>query len=253
MKFKSIHKAKRLVRKLARSSRFTDVKVTKQIVNRSDFVFQCHRMEKQLVRLSIPLEKIRIKGALPFDTQHPFIRAIKSGPDELRQFYDTFQPSNLAEMYGLDLEGQDMEGLDLPQWEMPWTGRDNRVPPPGEAGLDASHGVSFYGPGTDEKVALEYRRLISVRDAIEKNGFQPERYGDIEGYGLVSPTDYRFYVRGGKHRVAALASLGHTEIPVSFRSYWPTAIYSANLNDWPLVANGEIAPQAAEAIFDRYF
>jgi hypothetical protein len=251
MSFNPIKGSRRLVRKLKRFSRPTDVKVTKKIGSRADFVLQCHRMDKQPVRLSVPLQKIRIQGAIPIDANHPFVRAINFGPHELRQFYDTFQPSNLAEMYNLDLE--ELDGLDLPPWEIPWMERDNRVPPPGEAGLDASHGVSFYGPGTHEKVALEQRRLINVRDAIDKAGFQPDRYGDIEGYGLVSPTDYRFFVRGGKHRLAALASLGQADISVSFRGNWPTAIYSASLDDWPLVANGSIAPKAALAIFNRYF
>jgi len=208
-------------------------------------------MDAGQVRMIIPIEKIRIQGAIPMNEKHPFVDAIIRGPAALQDFYANFQPRNLAEMYNLSAEN--LRGEELPPWEIPWMARDRRLPPPGEAGLDASHGVSFYGPATRKKVEVEYERLTSVLASIQNKGFQPDRYGDIEGYGLVSQSDYRFFVRGGKHRLAALASLGWQGIPVSFRSNWPTSVYSATLDDWPLVSDGIIAPQTALAIFDCYF
>ncbi len=176
---------------------------------------------------------------------------MKSGPDKLKKFYTDFQPSNLVEMYALNSEG--LLGEDLPPWEIPWIARDKRLPPPGELGLDATHGVSYYGPATPEKIALEYKRLINTRSSIQKYGFLPDMHGDIEGYGLVSENDYRFFVRGGKHRLAVLASLGWTKIPVSFRHNWPTSIYSVGINDWPLVKDKKISKELALSIFNIYF
>ena len=63
---------------------------------------------------------------------------------------------------------------------------------------------------------------------------------------------YRFFVRRGKHRTAALVHLGWKSIPVRMRDWWPRLIDAQGVLDWPLVRDGKIAPEFAQAVPARY-
>ena len=166
------------------------------------------------------------------------------------KFYKDIQPRTLAEFYLLD--GKKRAGADLPPWEIPWYQRARREPPPGEGNLSSDHGVSFYGPASKEKISLEYQRLVNVTDSIRKGGYDPDAYGDIEGYVIKSRTEACFFVRGGKHRVAALVHLGFKSIPVAFRSTFPRLVDSSNSEYWPLVADGIMEDSFAKEMLQVY-
>jgi hypothetical protein len=207
---------------------------------------------KTLLRISMPTRLLVMRGGFSYRTGfHPFVTALREGPEKLRWFYDSFQPKTVAEAYGLARRGR--AGEDLPPWELPWYLRSVRAAPPGEKGLSVDHGVSFYGPATDEKVALEYRRLSATRDSIEKYGYEPDRYGDVTGFFLRSGGDYRFFVMGGKHRTAGMVDLGYETIPVVMKPHWPRLIDRDFANEWPLVHDGSMEREVAETIFDRFF
>ena len=201
-------------------------------------------------RVSLPASTLVMQGAHPYQASHPFVRALNEGYERLAEFYRTRAPRNVREMYEVDVWGE--PGEELPPWELPWLSRERRSPP-GEKGLSADHGVSYYGPCSDEKVRLELQRLRSVVNAIKVDGFKPDTYGDIEGHFMRSGSEMRFFVRGGKHRAAALVFLGWRFIPVRMKEHWPRMIDRADSMSWPLVRAGIMSEKLALSIFDRYF
>lgn len=206
-------------------------------------------IEKKPVRMHVRVDLLRMQGAFDFGAGHPFRQALAKGPDALTEFYDKTQPRTIAEYYGLSAT---MVGADIPPWELPWYGREARRAPPGELELGPEHGVSFYGPCTSEKVALELRRLEELKDSIGSYGYDPDAYGDIEGYVLRDRSQCSFFVRGGKHRAAVLAHLGHEFIPVAFRQRFPRLIDAAQAEVWPLVRSGKMSAEFAQEILHAY-
>ena len=198
----------------------------------------------------LPPHMLVLQGGRPYTGDHPFIQALSQGPGALERFYGSFAPATLAAMYRIAPSGLAGEGL--PPWELPWLARTRR-PPRGEAGLGPEHGASFYGPCTPAKVALEHSRLTSLARDISEKGYLPDKYEHIEGHFFRRGQEFRFFVRGGKHRAAVLAFLGHELIPVRVRPSWPRAIEAGQEQDWPLVASGEVDAKLARGIFERYF
>lgn len=198
----------------------------------------------------LPPEMLTLQGARRLTNTHPFVAAIADGPGTLARFYAEFSPRNLAEMYRIPCRG--LAGEQLAPWEIPWLRRERKAPP-GEDGLGAECGVSYYGPCAPEKIAVEHRRLTSVAFSIAKKGYRPDRHGHIEGHFLQSGPEFRFFVRGGKHRAAALTSLGVDRIPVRVRLTWPRVVMAGTERDWPLVRSGEVSPEFAALVFRRYF
>jgi len=210
--------------------------------------------ERGTIELEVPVRQVVLQGGFSFaSSANPFIIGLERGADGLASFYASHGPIDLCEMYGLDR--RDAKGEDLDPWELPWLHDPaNRARPAAEHGLGTEHGVSYFGPATPEKVALEIERLEAVRRSIERVGYQPTRQtGSINGHLLVSGGQYRFFVRGGKHRAAVLAALGWTHIPVRFRPTWPRLVDRRDASSWSLVLSGDIDEDTAVAAFDTYF
>jgi hypothetical protein len=202
---------------------------------------------RRLPRLEVPMSLAATEGAFTLaGGWHPFVAAIRDGPGVLARFYGGFQPTSLAELYSL--AGVDRQ---LGPRQLPW------LPPPrgyrGEMGLGPDHGISLFGPCTDEKVALEEARLKQIVASITARGYLPDRFGDITGYFLMRQDEFRFVVRGGKHRSAALAALGWTHLPVRLKPGWEPVVSLETLGEWPLVRSGAIPAPQARRVFERYF
>lgn len=88
--------------------------------------------------------------------------------------------------------------------------------------------------------------------SMQQHGHDPNAFGDIEGYLLRSGQSISFFVRGGKHRAAAMTHLGFEKIPVAFRQRFPRIVDAGQASYWPLVANGQISKQHACEILDAY-
>ena len=123
----------------------------------------------------------------------------------------------------------------------------------GEMGLGPEHGVSYFGPVSDKKLQLERKRLDETCKSIVNKGYLPDRHGDISGYFLRRESEFRFKVRGGKHRAAVLTHLGLEKLPVRMKPGWPRVIDRAHSAEWPLVQSGLVDEKLALAIFDRHF
>ena len=198
----------------------------------------------------LPPEMMVLQGANRLTDGHPFVRAIAHGPEALERFYADFSPGNLAEMYQIPSRG--LRGEALPPWKLPWLEGGGK-PPGAESGLGLEHGVSYFGPCSPQKVAAEYQRLISVASGIEREGYRPDPRAHISGNFLQAGRDFRFFVRGGKHRAAALVHLGYERIPVRVRADWPRVVAAGTEQDWPLVKSGDVDQSLAAQILERYF
>ena len=220
------------------------------VSTQDDLVELAHWIDRPPLRLMVPPGLLRMQGAFIYGPGHPFVSALAEGEIALRRFYADCRPRTICEYYGLDA-GERIGG-DLPPWEIPWYGRTNRTPPPGELALGAEHGVSFYGPVTDQKIGLELDRLHRLHAAIGRNGYDPDAHGDIEGYILNDGTGAAFFVRGGKHRAAVLTALGHDRIPVAFRPSFPRMVNAADSALWPLVRAGAMEFSLAKEILEAY-
>jgi len=207
--------------------------------------------DREVLRFWLPASALSMQGAFSYGGWHPFLEGLRQGPDALARYYEGFRPVDLAEMYRLPKVGE--RGETQPPWELPWLHRKTRVGPSGEKGLGPEHGASFYGPATLAKARLEFQRLDQTRRSILAGGYRPERFGDISGQFLVDGTKIRFFVAGGKHRAAVLASLGWDRIPVVVKPHWPRGIYSSTVADWPLVQSGEVSEAFALRVFRSFF
>jgi len=207
----------------------------------------------EAIRMYVDSPHLVMQGALNFgDSSHPFLQALSKGKSTLGQYYESRAPSTLCELHSI--KGATTEDERVAAWEVPWIQRVQRTPPPGECGLGPEHGVSFYGPVSPSKLALEYERLVVLRDRIERRGYHPELYGDIDGYFLRNEQgDFRFFVRGGKHRAAVLVHLGMQRIPVVFKRDWPRTVRLGDAASWPMVLDGSLSSRTAQAVFASYF
>lgn len=200
-------------------------------------------------RLEVPMTLTTTEGAFALaGGWHPFVSAIRDGPGVLTLFYGRVQPTSLGEFYGLpDIDRPRQLGPRQLPWLRP------RRPYRGEMGLGPDHGISLFGPCSREKIELEYARLTETSASIKAHGYLPDRFGDITGYFLLDGGQFRFVIRGGKHRAAALAAMGRTHLPVRLKPRWVPVVSLDQLAEWPLVQTGDLAAPAARRVFERYF
>ncbi len=224
--------------------------VTQQIDDPNAALTYAHWSDKRPLRLLVPVEMLRMQGGFAYGPDHPFVAALGQGQQVLEQFYERFAPTTLSQMYAPDMA--DETGADLPQWELPWRLRLNPKAPLGEKGLGAKHGVAFYGPCSAQKIQLEMQRLQNADASIRKNGFDPDRHGDIEGQLLSDGTRTIFFVAGGKHRAAVLTHQGHRHIPVRLRPSLMRLVDQRLISLWPAVQDGRLGLPLAGAIMDCY-
>jgi hypothetical protein len=179
----------------------------------------------------------------------------------LNRYYEAFQPRTTLEVFlGLRGDGEAYATSPVQRFTLdtyfpvlPWQPRVYKLR--GEMGLDASHGSQAYGPVSEAKGRLEFSRLTRTYDSIRRHGYRPTGApdADILGYFLRHGGDYRFVVRAGFHRMAALAALKHDPVRVRFFPHYPRVIDLADVESWPQVKAGNMDAGTAEAIFLSFF
>jgi hypothetical protein len=199
---------------------------------------------------------------------HPFVQTLREvlakssityGESTLHRFYQAFQPRTLREVLfetGSDDSGSEiLEGFPADKYLplLPWDPAPSQLR--GEKGLEPSHGHQGYGPVSDQKGELEFRRLTDTMRSIELHGYRPAFHGDgeIRGYFLKDGGDYRFVIRSGLHRTAALVALGRERIRVGLFKGFPRALYRCDIDQWPLVRERVFSRDSAERYFMRFF
>lgn len=208
------------------------------------------------LRVTIPSTLLRIWGAFGFyDGWNPMMPLLQNDAEDFRRFFKLFRPENLSEMYFL---GEQFGPVPLGPMENPWLLISDRRPAPGGNGLSADNLRSkSFGPPTSKAIDREFinrhKRMQRVVRSIQKQGYRPDRYGDIQGYFIRLNGEYRFVINGGKHRATALTSLGFKSIPVRMRPFFPRVIDGERVRDWPLVRSGEMSEDFALAVMRRFF
>src|SRR5690606_26217142 len=89
------------------------------------------------------------------------------------------------------------------------------------------------------KGTLEFNRVRDTFNSIRDHGYRPElASGEVLGFFVLMGDQYRFLVRGGHHRLAAMAALGHASVRVAFDQNMARSVNVESLKLWPLVRTG---------------
>jgi hypothetical protein len=206
---------------------------------------------------------------------HPFVNALRSGPGEnrparihatLRAYYEMTRPCSAADW--LDLPVGSSLLSEEPPWAvtMPWEARtpqqwrvenekyalrENRQHQARGRALTIDDGWHFWGPVSDEKLAIEVRRLNSLAISLLEKGLlrHDGQDGDVCGVVLTRDSDWRWQVLGGEHRAAAFSALGYEIMPIRVLQ----VVSRADVDHWPGVLRGYFSRESALATFDMIF
>lgn len=208
--------------------------------------------KKPFLRIHVPRQLLVMEGGFHYSAEcNPFVAMLDQGQDALVRHYEQFQPKTLRELYSLPQRGLagEEEATNLVAWMLTGSPKVDT----GEMGLGPEHGRSYFGPVSRQKLELEINRLQSTRSSVLSKGYQPNRHGDISGYFIRRKNEFRFLVRGGKHRAAVLTHLEEATIPVRMKPGWPRMIDNHYVDEWPAVQSRTVDKQLALDIFDRFF
>ena len=170
---------------------------------------------------------------------------------ELNNYYDTFQPENTLEVFGINKKTKQSKSKGLFEFLLPW---DTKV-----YKKQNNKQLMYSGPIEKKRGEYEFQRLLKVYLSILKNGYIPQKSSNlfnsnhIQGYFLRKNNDYRFIILHGKHRAATLSVLGYKHFPVTFELGKPRVIELTNIEEWPQVRNGTYSVQHATEIFNKFF
>ncbi len=177
--------------------------------------------------------------------------ALRVDVEAFRDFFKFFRPKDLSEMYFL---GKQFGPDSLSPMHVPWLFMfDRQVSPKKTGPKRGKKRVKLLDPSTSQAIDGEFNRVRRLLRSIQDQGYRPELYGDIQGYFLQLDGEYRFVVKGGKHRAAALTHLGFESIPVRMRPLFPRVIDGERVREWPFVRSGQMSADFALAVMRRYF
>jgi hypothetical protein len=198
---------------------------------------------------------------------HPFTATLRqhrdrTGPSSyetsvLQRYYAAFRPVSVLELLFppdvvADHQDTKLARLGTHEYEpiLPWSG--GLHPPHGEKGLGTEHGHQGFGPVSEAKGRLEFRRLVDVYQSLERDGFDPAR-GRITGTFVVRGLAYRFVIGSGFHRLAALSVLGLASVRVQFEPHQLRGVHAELADRWPLVRRGVFDERLARTFVAQLF
>lgn len=223
--------------------------------------------------IDLELQRGRGLRIFPLNQTHPYVAILSaaqrsSTPQStittlLRQYYAQVQPKTPAEWLGIEADRN--SSLNDAPWSlsMPW---DARTPTQWKtarekyalkenAHLGKSFGIEqgwhFWGPVSEEKLAIESNRLCHLLHSIRTQGYSrhDKRDGDINAVILKHNRDWCWQVAGGEHRAAVAAALNLTTVPVRITQI----IDLADIEHWPGVENGTYSQAQARSVFLSIF
>lgn len=207
------------------------------------------------------------------DGGHPFIDTLQAVMDgtargydasPLSAYYAAWQPACAAEVLGLDPAHPEWGALPPLASALPWDIRDPlahlrfwrhvcesdyRL---NGFELTAETGWKGWGPLAQVAGEAEFLRLRRTHESIRRDGYRRHAAhdGDIVAQVLCHGDRLRYLLGPGQHRVAALAVLGHTRVPVRID---PHFVRREEAGVWPNVRRGHYGADQARALFDRIF
>jgi hypothetical protein len=112
-----------------------------------------------------------------------------------------------------------------------------------------------YGPDLQGRIDVETERIVRLMDSLASVGYRPEHFhkGFVRGYFLLRDDDHRFYVKGGRHRVAAMAALGFGGVRVRLSSHTAPFVDVADVERWPHVRSGFVSRDLALRVMHSFF
>ncbi len=178
--------------------------------------------------------------------ENPYTRFYES-EESLGRFYERYCPATIEEAFssfGSPRHADPSLPLRDPVLTEIWPKASRR-----HRGLRAAESPHS-GPVSRQFLASERERLTHVRNSIQRNGWQPERFGGyIRGVFLVRDGQYLFKVTGGQHRAAALSQLGWSALPAIFQPGYPRVV-----GDWSFrCATHMDASEPGQKILSYYF
>jgi len=190
-------------------------------------------------------------------TLEEFVRnpALTYEQSSLYRLHQAFVPTNLQELFVENQAGV-LEPLgDLPPdrqlFRYVWAISPALITKSTSGGHHDPAGHHYFGPMPADKGEAQFARLIATYQSIEREGFQPDRYGPIMGYFLADDDSYRFVVGSGNHRLAALKVLGHTKVRVALTRTHPAVVHRSRLDTWTVDQGGPFQRDTAYALFDK--
>jgi len=208
---------------------------------------------------------------------NPFVRALKDSVHlkkndrkdfihkAFESYYTSYQPESAIERFELNREeAPDLENE--PAWAtpMPWSANSIKAEKKSVKrwlkedhqnqgqNLEITHGHTYYGPVSSQKLRLETKRFLKVFESIELSGYNRSNTsdGDIVATIFVSNNgEWRWTVRQGHHRANTLAALDYEQIPVCVKKI----VYESEVRFWPNVRSGLYSRRGAEKMFQMYF
>jgi hypothetical protein len=124
--------------------------------------------------------------------------------------------------------------------------------------LSIGKGHQGYGPVDEVRVRWEAKRLRRIEKSIRWFGFRFDLSSSepTPRFALLlrddHAEDYRVMVTAGNHRIATLAFLGWSLIPMTRQLSYPT-IRLSEVKNWPGVLDGTYSVEAAQDYFLSYF
>ncbi|MEP5981337.1 MAG: hypothetical protein ABJ273_08960, partial [Marinobacter alexandrii] len=225
-----------------------------------------------------PIEKVtHVTGlGLSHIDWHPFVETIveyQANPhltyadSKLHHFYRHCRPQNAAEaMFGFHFMPEKFNNLpphmiflspwssfneeEITQDTLWWNRKDNTEH--GRADLSyPSDGWAFFGPVSESKGELEFRRTVALYDSIKEHGYDLSR-GGIGVTVLKRGGDYRYLLGGGGyHRAMAMKAANYETIIASFHRR--SLVDVRDVDKWPNVTNGLWTSSQALAYVDHLF
>lgn len=247
-------------------------------------IYAVYRAAGRPVLLTVPMRRIITFGltAFPADREgsNPFIKTLiaydqgkccsyESSP--LRQFYSSYKPGSAQALLGLKSPSfSEFHTLPPSAAPRPWSDdspfelilrrekelkQDNS-----EHSLLIANlvGDPFFGPVSDDKGALEFKRLIKVHHSIRLHGFRTDFHGidNITVTALISEDDWRVMIsHSGQHRIASLSASGHEEAVVQLNPSVGLGgiVFRQHHGEWPAVLSRYFTNEEAVEVFDRIF
>ncbi len=228
------------------------------------------RTKRSPALLEVPLAKCRGLRAMAFpceaQSNHPFIVALRANDMTLlREYYNLVQPATVGELFDTT-SNNPITQMPAMSYVYPWDGMPSddihkyrKVFVSNETkihgGTRKFEGWHHFGPLSHDKVKMEFQRLVSTYQSIKSKGYQrtDEPDGDIAGVLLLKDNDFRVVIQKGHHRIAALAALGHSDVPVRIGISRKRYIDSGSVAEWPGVRSSAFTLQEATQIFNRIY
>lgn len=204
-------------------------------------------------------DKVRFPRSFSLDaSQNPLVRYLAEGYCALADFYDKYQPVDQVEAVLLDpAKVDEYRPVRYPMFRHPWTRSSYAFT--GEWPLGWLCGPHHDSPVATQRIELEARRMDTLVESIGNFGFFFPTKKDQPRFWLLiddsdaETLDYRAVLKVGHHRVASLAHLGWSVVPLTPVREMCIEVRLSDADSWPGVLDGTFSGGAARQIFFAYF